>query len=351
MATVISPAPPLPNVSESTPPPVPPAAERGGRTTEPLPPPRGDGAAYWLGLPFRWAYQIAHNGHGILCVLDITRFRPLPSGLIACNHPWATGLDPNTGKPIWPENVIFRSARGPEAAGLPQDHDLVMQTGRYLAAGVAKSAVVPEIPTGPGRRMPHGINYIHGASHYNSGILIFTDFQDALGHFTDARFRAEVHRFVRLERREVLILFRQTEYRARDFAYFVCSMRTLFPWFCNANGPRGRVLWGNSAPFPAANMITGHWIRDVYALKRMGGAAVVVRPAITPRRFFQGGPYGGGRRQPLWPERLLAWATYLRVRLRGGRGGMFFVDRRKVYADQIERCRQLGLADEPIAGL
>jgi hypothetical protein len=30
---------------------------------------------------------------------------------------------------------------------------------------------------------------------------------------------------------------------------------------------------------------------------------------------------------------------------------MFFVDRRRVYADVIERRRQLGLADEPIAPL
>jgi hypothetical protein len=33
--------------------------------------------------------------------------------------------------------------------------------------------------------MPHGINYIHGSAHYNSGILVFTDFTDTFGHFTD----------------------------------------------------------------------------------------------------------------------------------------------------------------------
>ena len=43
--------------------------------------------------------------------------------------------------------------------------------------------------------MPHGINYIHGTAHYNSGILIFTDFADAIEHFTDRRFAAEVRRF------------------------------------------------------------------------------------------------------------------------------------------------------------
>jgi hypothetical protein len=67
--------------------------------------------------------------------------------------------------------------------------------------------------------------------------------------------------------------------------------------------------------------------------------------------FFRGGPYGQGRRHYRWPERALARATYWRVRLRGGRGGMFFVDRRRVYADQIEWRRRLGLPDEPVARL
>jgi hypothetical protein len=190
------------------------------------------------------------------------------------------------------------------------------------------------------------INYIHGSSHYNSGILIFNDFADGLAHFTDPRFRTEVGRFVRQARREVLILFRR-----REFAYFTCCLRTLFPWFCNANGPKGRVLWGNASPFPAANLITGNWARDVYALRKAGESTAVVRPPIVAREYFQGGPYGNGRRHYRWPERLLAWATYWRVRLRGGRGEMFFVDRRQVYADQIEWRRRLGLADEPIVKL
>jgi hypothetical protein len=226
---------------------------------------------------------------------------------------------------------------------------VVARTGRFLADCAARSAVVPEIPLGPARRTPHGINYIHGSSHYNSGVFVFTDFADALAHFTEPGFRAEVYRFVREQRREVLIVFRRREYAPRDFAYFVCCLRTLFPWFCNANGPRGRVLWGNFAPFPTANLITGAWVRDVYALKRPGGARAVVRPPVPAGAYFRGGPYGGGRRRATWPERLLARLTYWRVRLRGARGGMSFVDRRKAYADQIESRRKLGLPDEPIA--
>jgi hypothetical protein len=294
---------------------------------------------------------MAHNGLGILRVLDITWLRPMPAGLIGPHHPWATGVNPDTGRPVWHQNVLYRSARGPSGASLPPDEEVVAKTCRFLAEKAALSAIVPEVPQGPGRRMPHGINYIHGSSHYNSGIFVFTDFAEALAHFTDRRFRAEVWRFVRRERREVLILFRRRVYTPRDFAYFSCCLRALFPWFCNANGPRGRVLWGNASPFPAANLITGSWARDVYALKKRGGAAAVVRPPVPAGAYFRGGPYGRGRRHSCWPERLLAWVTYWRVRLRGGRGGMFFVDRRQVYADQIEARRRLGLPDEPVAKL
>jgi catechol 2,3-dioxygenase-like lactoylglutathione lyase family enzyme len=306
-------------------------------------------SAYWLGLPFRWAWQMAHNGLGILRVLDLTHLRPLPPGLIRLDHPWATGINPDTGRLVWHQNVVYRSARGPADVVLPPDEEVLTKTCRFLAEKAALSAVVPAIPQGPRRRMPHGINYIHGSSHYNSGIFVFTDFADALAHFTDPRFRAEVWRFVGEERREVLILLRRKGYTPWEFACFTCCLRTLFPWFCNANGPQGRVLWGNAAPFPAANLIAGNWACDVYALKRPGGAAAVVRPPVQAGAYFRGGPYGRGRRHYRWPERLLARVTYWRVRLRGGRGGMFFVDRRRVYADQIEGRRRLGLPDEPVA--
>jgi hypothetical protein len=108
------------------------------------------------------------------------------------------------------------------------------------------------------------------------------------------------------------------------------------------------VLWGNAAPFPAANLITGNWIRDVYALKRPGGADAVVRPPVEKGKYLRG-EYGGGRRFVRWPEKLLAWATYWRVRLRGAKGGMYFVDRETAYADHLERLKKHGVADEPIA--
>jgi hypothetical protein len=307
--------------------------------------------AYFLSIPWVWGRQFLHNTHGILRVLDITRFRPLPAGLISLQHPWATGLNPATGKPIWHENVLYRSPRLEEDADLPADVDVVQKVGAYLAQLPALSAVVPEIPWGPRRRMPHAINYIHGSAHYNSGILLFTDFADAIEHFTDERFAVEVRRFARTEHREILVMFRQRDYSPRAYAYYVGCMRTLFPWFCNSNGPHKRVLWGNPSPFPVANLITGNWIRDIYRLKQPGGAQAVVRPPISAGMYFTRPPYRGCRREPLWPEKLLAQYTYWRIRLRGARGGLFFVDRRRLLADDLELLRQQGIPDQPIAPL
>ena len=197
-----------------TAPALPPEAERPGAGPHPFS--SGDVLKYWLGMPLRWAWQVAHNGLGIVRVLDITRVRPMPAGLISQDHPWATGINPETGKPVWHQNVLYRSARGDSDADLPPDEEVVTKTCRFLAEKAALSAVVPETPQGPGRRMPHGINYIHGSCHYNSGIFVFTDFADALAHFTERRFRAEVWRFVRQERREVLILFRERHYTPRE---------------------------------------------------------------------------------------------------------------------------------------
>ncbi len=305
-------------------------------------------AAYWLGLPLRWAYQVGHNTHGIVRVLDITKFRPMKAGLVGLDHPWVTGINPRTGKPIWPENVVYRSPR-PANCTWQTDDVILSATGKFLAERVRQSAVTPELPVGPKRRMPHGINYIHGSSHYNSGIIIFNDFDDGYRHIRDANFQRELFRLVRIEQREVLFLFRNRDYLPRDYAYFSCCMRAVFPWFCNPNGPQDRVLWGNAAPFPAANLITGCWMNDVYALKRPGGAEKVVRPPIAPDRYFQTGPYDRGHVGPTWAEKLLARATYWRIRIRGAKGGMYFVDRRKVYADQLATRTARGITDQPQA--
>lgn len=308
-------------------------------------------AIYWLGLPLRWLYQVIHNGHGILRVLDIVKFRPMGAGLVSPDHPWVTGINPATGKVIWHENVVYRSPRDPNLSNTPDDETIINKTGQFLADRVRTSTVLPELPVGPQRRMPHGINYIHGTSHYNSGIFIFNDLADGFRHVTDPKFRQELARFVRHEKREILFIFRDRDYTPREFAYFACCLRTLFPWFCNANGPRGRVLWGNAAPYATANLITGYWVKDVYDLKSLEGRQRVIRPAIQRDRYFQHGEYARGRGEACWPEKLLAWVTYFRVRARGAKGGMFFVDRRKVYADHIAHRQKIGVTDEPITPL
>ncbi len=43
------------------------------------------------------------------------------------------------------------------------------------------------------------------------------------------------------------------------------------------------------------------------------------------------------------------WATYWRIRMRGEKGGAFFVDRERAYADHIARLKRAGFPADPIA--
>lgn len=329
-------------------------AESSPRPTDPPSPAREpkadpltwrDDAAYWATIPWHWARGMARNGGDILRVLDLLKFRPFPAGLVGLDHPWVTGISPHTGEPIWFSNVIYRSP--PDASTEKvDDQTVLLANGRFLMHRVRQSAVLPELPIGPGRRMPHAINYMHGSSHYNSGIILLNDLRDAYRHVNDPRFRRELRRFVARERREVLFLLRNREYDAKDYAFLSCCMRTHFHWFCNPNGPGPRVLWGNYGPYPAANLITGYWSEDVYSLRKPDGAKQAARPPIEAGEYFQEGPYDRGRDHALWPEKMLAWLNYYRVRARGAKGGMFFVDRRRVYEDQIANRRERGLEGE-----
>ncbi|MFM7846590.1 MAG: hypothetical protein ACKOBW_05360 [Planctomycetota bacterium] len=300
---------------------------------------------FWFELPLHWLAGAIRNGHDILRVLYILKINPLPAGLVNTNHPWVTGLAPESGTPIWSQNVIYRSPKNERTEAI-SDETVVTATGRFLAHRVRQSAVVPELSQGPNRRMPHAINYMHGSSHYNSGLIIFNDIPDTFRHINNASFRRELRRFVTLERREVLFLLRDREYDPKQYAYLSCCMRSRFRWFCNPNGPGPRVLWGNYGPYPAANLITGHWADDVFALIKPDGANAVIRPPINTQQFFQQGSYATGRDHAIRPEILLAWASYLRVRLRGAKGGMFFIDRRRIYRDQIAQRTAQGLAAE-----
>ncbi len=306
---------------------------------------------YYLSVPAIWTYQFFHVAHGFLHVLDLIRFRPLPAGLIDRDHPWVTGRNPATGRPIWPENVVYRSPRSPGMRDGPEDDVILNRVGRFLAAQAARSAVVPEIPWGPRRRMPHAINYMHGAAQYTSGLVLLNDLADGYAHFSDRRFTAEVWRFVRTEQRELLVIFRQRQVGAEEYAGFVAFLRTLFPWFCNSNGPGQRILWGNPSPYPVVNIISGNWMRDIYRLKTPAGRQALLRPPVPAGKYFTDGPYRGDRTGPRWPEKLLvSWITR-RIRWRGAKGNLQFVDRRRLLAARLQRLREQAISDEPVAAL
>lgn len=290
---------------------------------------------YLASVPFIWLRLTLHNSWGILNVLDIISVRPMRGGLIDHDHPFCTGIDPATGRSIWHSNVLFRSPpRQDWSAGQrpDSDHEILEKVGGHLARQVLMAASSAGHPNGTPAPMPAGILYLHGGVHYNGGWLIFNDFTEAIEHFTDRRFAAEFRRFVREQGREPVTLFRDRDYDRAAFARFVCFMRTIFPWFSNSNGPKKFVLWGNPSPYPAVNTITGNWIHDCRLLKTAAGRRAAPRPPIPAARYFQNGPYHGSRSTTLWPENLLAWATERRIRWRGERENLFFVDKRKLKA-------------------
>lgn len=257
----------------------------------------------------------------------------MPGGLIAEDHPFCTGLDPATGKTIWNSNLLFRSPRREPWTGHPApdpDDEIIDKVGHHLCKQVLMAAASKEFPTGRPSPMPPGILYLHGGVHYNGGWLLFNDFNDAIEHFTDPKFAAQFRLFVKEQHREPITIFRNRDYDRGEFARFVCFMRTIFPWFSNSNGPKKFVLWGNPSPYPAVNTITGNWIHDCRALQSESGRKCVARPPIPSGRYFQNGPYRGERSTTLWPEHLLAAFTERRIRWRGEKENLYFVDKRKI---------------------
>src|SRR5690606_29343230 len=129
------------------------------------------------------------NCHDILRVIDLLKFRRLGAGLVSLDHPWVTGINPATGDYIWYDNVIYRSPRTNASTAYPKDAEVLVSVGKFMASRVRKSAMLPELPIGPKRRMPHAINYMHGSSHYNSGLIILNDLSDGFFHLSDPQFR------------------------------------------------------------------------------------------------------------------------------------------------------------------
>lgn len=298
------------------------AIERSGRTL-----------TYYCRVPWNWFLLTLHNSWGIANVLDLIWLRPMPPGLIDEDHPFCTGLDPNTAQPIWPANIVFRSPRRMSWPGCrvpDSDEQIICKVGHHLRKQVLQTATRRDGSRAGATRMPPGILYIHGGVHYNGGWLLFNDFPDAIRHFSDPQFAKEFRRFVREERREPITVFRDRDYDRRAFGQFVCFLRSVFPWFSNCNGPKKFVLWGNPSPYPAVNTITGHWMRDCRLLQTEVGRRMVARAPMNEQRYFQGGPYHGERETTRWPENLLDAFTTRRIQLRGARENLYFVDKRKL---------------------
>jgi hypothetical protein len=280
---------------------------------------------------WHWVYSNLHLALQSYHVLDAMAFRALGPGLLPPDHPWATGMNPETGRPIWPENLVFASPPARMWRGPPPEADaaIVTRVGQFLAGMVQRSLREPEVPHGPRRRMPHGVNYLHGSIHYNGGFAVFNDFADGRLHLSDPAFTREVRRFARDERRELTLVFRERSYAPEEYAWFVAFVRARLPWYANGNGPtKKRVLWGTPSPYAAVNPINGTWAADVRALRR-GRLDALARPPIRPGTYFRG-CYRGWQADYTFLERFHAWAQSLLIRGKGFQGNLAFTRRRTI---------------------
>jgi hypothetical protein len=277
----------------------------------------------------------------------------LKTGALPAQHAWLTGNLPGSQPEqasdpalasIWAHNIAYCSPQRSTATASVNDVEVACKTGEFLRRMVTKSSSDAEIAHGPKRRMPHAVNYIHGAVHHNGLTLIFDDFMDLTRHLRDASFRRELARMARLERREVTFLFRQRDYDVLEFAYCVGVVRNHLPWFSNANGPSKKpVLWGNVAPYPAINLINGAWVRDIFGLAR-GNTTQLARAPIKLGQYFQGryGQAWGTSSDYRWLDRFQAWWISMDVRARGFRGQLFFTNRHRIEPHRVAEYRAAG---------
>lgn len=256
------------------------------------------------------------------------------------DHAWETGKTQD-GDDIWPRNIVYRSPSKFEETTEESDAEIVRSIGRFLSSMVSRSTEKPEIPHGPKRRMPHAVNLIHGAVHHNGAFVVLDDFEDLVSHLTDRRFRRDLVRFGRAQKREVTIVFRQRKYEPLDFAHAVGAVRAHLPWFSNGNGPTKKpVLWGNMSPYPAVALINGAWMSDLWSLYR-GRHDQIARPPVDSREHFAA-RYFGRRNHFAFLDRFLAWYMYTDVRARGFRSQLFFVNRKRIEPNRVGEYRDAG---------
>jgi len=226
--------------------------------------------------PMHWAAHVLSNTGGIVTVFDLVWLRRTPGGVIDVTHPFATGIDPRTGRRVWRDNLLYRSRA--VAIDLEDDVAIVERVMDFMRGRAEQSAARPGAPHGMPSRMPPAINLLHGPVHFHAISLLFDDVPDAVQHFTDARFLREVKRCVREQRRELVVILRNRQYDRDALAGLACFFRTRLPFWANPNGNKPRIQWGVPAPYPNINVITGAWIADTRALVASPGSLDVVRP-------------------------------------------------------------------------
>lgn len=277
--------------------------------------------------------DVVHNTFGAYNVLRLWHVQKMKAGMVSKDHPWSTGVIPETGQTVWMNNVVFKTESLP---GFEQDEVIMTKVGEFLADMVKKSAQLPEIPHGPDRRMPHVVNYLHGSVHYNGMWMLFNNFSEAKYYFSDPTFRKEFKRVVHKEKREISLVFRERKYSPLEYAYYSGFMMANIPWFANVNGPGKKVMWGNPSPYCAMNIINGNWVKDLDKLRK--GKTDFIKSPVRSEYFLA--EYGQQPDEYQLCEKLVAFVENEWVRRRGFNAGLFFIDRKqidpKLYEKYIE---------------
>ena len=88
------------------------------------------------------------------------------------------------------------------------------------------------------------------------------------------------------------------------------------------------------------NIINGAWVRDIEQL-RHGNTTGIVRPPVDRSRYFQGS-YGVPTRSFCTLERTHAFLINNWVKGRGFKGGLYFVDRRRIEPERYKAYQASG---------
>ncbi len=282
--------------------------------------------------------------HMLLLALEVgpvfKYIRKMKAGAIAPDHPWATGKSgPDEETFIWTKNIVYQSQSS--EFDLENDKLIATKIGKFLRSMVKRSLPHdPEIPQSQKRRMPHAVNYIHGAIHYNGVTMFFDDFADLRAHLANKKFRKDVSKFIKKEKREITFVLRERDYDPTEYAYCVAAMRAYLPYFTNGNGPSKKpVLWGNKSPYLAINSINGSWMADMDKLLQ-GDVKGISRKPVSKKHFDT--RYTLHHRDVKWAERLYAWLMFLDVRARGFGGQLFFTKRDLIEPKSLQAYKDEG---------